>query len=152
MACVVIYLDRETLHADRGGFNFRGDLELDFCCRYKVIKLWEVDPGPVLAMESPGLCPFVPLMSGNPEELIAKPKEKIISAPELIASAEDKRTLLATMSALASRVFEDRKRLDRMLAEIRKMGDNCIIDKLFEEGRAVSLEEGRDQGIRSATV
>ena len=51
---------------------------------YTVVKLWEEDPGEILAMRSPGLCPFVPLMRGEPRKLFVESRKKIEGAPEAV--------------------------------------------------------------------
>ena len=147
LASAVVYLDPRTYRSeDPGVLDVEGDLGTRLFVSYRVVKLWEKDPGPILAMESPGLCPFVPLMRGNPVELAIESKEKILRVPEEVAPFEAKRELLVVLGILASRAIKDRGFLGRLLSEVRKMGENYWIDVLLEEGMEKGLEKGREKG------
>lgn len=145
-ACVVVYLDRQSYLDDPGRLNLRGALGLKLELSYRVIKLWELDPELLLRFESPGLCPFVPLMAGNPIDLVLKSQQKIVNAPERLASAETKRELLTVLGGLATRVIKDRELIIRLFSEIRLMGENYFFDLIRKEGHALGLEEGRKEG------
>ena len=54
-AAVVLYLYREHYRDDPGVFDLAGALGFRFHARYRVLKLWELPPEPILRMESPGL-------------------------------------------------------------------------------------------------
>ena len=153
IASAAIYLDPETYRSEDPGFlDIQGDLGTRLLASYRVVKLWEMDPEPILAMESPGLCPFVPLMRGNPAELVIESKEKILRAPEEVAPFETKRELLAVLGFLANRAIKDLRFLGRLLSEVRKMGDNYWIDLLLEEGMEKGLEKGREEGRREEAL
>jgi len=113
---------------------------------YKVVKLWEQDPATVLRLESPGLCPFAPLMAGNPVDLVLKSQERIVAAPEALASAETKRELLTILAGLSAKVIRDRSLIRKLFSEIRLMGENYFFDLIRQEGHALGLVEGRKEG------
>jgi predicted transposase YdaD len=145
-AAVVVYLDRATYREDPGFLEIRGELGLFLHFAYRVIKLWDLDPDAILGMESPGLCPYVPLMRGNPVELLVKSKERILEAPEDRVSLETKKELLAVLAGLATRVVVEREVLDRVVTEIEAMGENYVFDRFFNRGREAGLREGVAKG------
>jgi len=144
-ASVVVYLDRKLYREDPGRLEIEGEMNTSLRCTYRVVKLWTVDPEPILAKDAPGLWPFVPLMNGNPAELLVKSKERIVGAPESVATLESKKELLAVLGGLASRVIGDRGVLDHLIREITDMGENYVFDRLIEMGR----EQGAKEGARS---
>jgi predicted transposase YdaD len=151
-AAAVVYLDRKTYREDPGSLEIEGELGLRFSIHYQVVKLWEVDPAPILAMESPGLCPFVPLMRGNPLDLLVQSKERILRTSEERAGFEAKKDLLAVLAGLATRVVADRDALARTVREIRAMGENFVFDLLFQEGKEAGLREGLEKGLEKGQV
>jgi predicted transposase YdaD len=146
LASVVVYLDRRTYREDPGCFQLAGALGTSLVATYKVVKLWEEDPGPILALENPALCPFVPLMAGNPEELLVQSRQRILEARDSVVPPEAKRELLVILGVLAGRTIADRALLKKLLMETVKMGDNAYIDLLLEQGEARGLEKGRKAG------
>jgi hypothetical protein len=87
---VVAYLDRETFRGDPGGLLeelYPGKM---LCYSYEVLKLWEMDPEPVLESQSPGLWPFAPLMRGDPYDLLKRSKKRILSVPDNTMGVEYK--------------------------------------------------------------
>jgi predicted transposase YdaD len=148
LGAVVVYLDRSTYREDPGFFEVEGEMGLRISAAYRVIKLWEEDPAPILAMGSPGLLPFIPLMRGNPEELVVQSKELILAAPERLATFETKKDLLVVLGGLATRVIRDREFLGRLLQEVRAMGEemNPFFEPIFNEGKEIGLKEGRAEG------
>lgn len=152
LASTVVYLDRESYHEDPGFLEVQGGLGLRIIVSYKVVKLWEVDPEPILAMEAPGLWPLVPLMDGNPIELVVKSTNRILGAPDDLASPEAKRELLAVLSGLASRVVRERALLNRLVTEILRMGKNYVFERFVNEGWVRGLEEGRREGTRGGVL
>jgi hypothetical protein len=148
----VIHLDRKTYRHDPGVLELEGELGFTLRITYRVIRLWEVDPAPILALGAPGLLPFVPLMAGNPVELLLSSKEKLAVAPEALAAPDVKRELLAIQAVLAGRagragrVIGDCEFLEKLSWEIRRMGDNYFLDLLRKEGIAIGHVEGRQEG------
>lgn len=146
-ASVVIYLDKGAYREDPGQFDLQGDLDFRLFASYKVVKLWEESPEPILAMESPGLCPFLPLMAGKPEELVVRSMEKIKSTSELIASPKAKRDLLMLLTALATRVIMDTETLKEILSDRELWENNPFFKMLRKEATEKGLEEGRTRGL-----
>ena len=104
-ASVVIYLDRRCFVEDPGRFQIVGAFDYRFGVEYKVVKLWEISPEPILIARSPGLLPLVPLMAGNPQELVVRSAETIRNAPEGAIASEDKGLLLDALALLSRRVL-----------------------------------------------
>jgi predicted transposase YdaD len=153
LASAVLYLDpREYRCEDPGFLDVEGDLGTRIFISYKVVKLWEVDPRPILAMQSPGLCPFVPLMRGNPAELVVESKDKILQTPEETAPLDSKKELLTVLGIMATRALRDRELVKKLLSEIRTMGENYFIDLLLEEGMEKGLEKGLVKGRREEAL
>jgi len=146
-ASVVVYLDPKQYREDPGRLDIQGCMDTTLHSTYRVVRMWEVNPGPILEKDAPGLWPFVPLMCGNPEVLVVKSKERIVGAPESLASTESKKELLAVMTGLASRVIEDRRVLDRLIAEITDMGENYVFDRLMDMGRQQATRTARRQEV-----
>jgi predicted transposase YdaD len=146
LASVVVYLDRECYSPDPGLMKLDGELGSSIRISYGVVRLWELDPGPLLALAAPGVLPFVPLMAGKPVELLLKSQEQILAAPEALAGGERKRELLAIQAILASRVIKDPDYLKKLCSEIQRMGENYFLDLLRQEGMAIGLERGKIQG------
>jgi hypothetical protein len=145
----VVYLDRTTYRGDPGMIELAGRGRSRLLFAYDVVKLWELDPRSILAMKSPGLCPFVPLMSGNPVELVLRSQEKIARTPESLISAEGKGELLGILAGLAGRVVHDPKLVERLVSEIRAMDEKNLVFKILrEEGEAVGFEQGKREGKR----
>ncbi len=155
-ASVVVYLHKESYREDPGVFHLEGEFGFAMQVRYTVIKLWDRNPEPVLAMESPGLMPLVPLMSGNADELLVKSVEKIRNTPASVASPEMKREPLKILGTLASKVIKNKDFLRKVRSEIWIMGDNWFLDKVRDEGMQVGLvkgrAEGREEGARRASL
>jgi predicted transposase YdaD len=141
-AAVVLYLYREHYRDDPGVFDLAGDLGFRFHARYRVLKLWELPPEPVLRMESPGLCPFVPLMAGRAEELVVRSVEKITTSPEGQVSFDVKRFLLRTLLTMAQRLIKDPSLLESLFSDPELMET----DFFFLKGQKIGREEGRLEG------
>ncbi len=86
-------------------------------------------------------------MAGNPAELVIKSQEKILTAPEEMASAETKRELLQILVGLAGGVIKDRELLHNLFSEIEKMGENYVFDLLMEKGIEKGARQEARQGI-----
>jgi predicted transposase YdaD len=114
--------------------------------KYRVVRLWELDPEPILSLESPALCPFVPLMRGNAAELVLRSQARIVGAPDAEIPFEDKKVLLTILSGLAGCVIKDKSLLRNLFSEIRLMSDNAFFDMIREEGEAIGLVRGRQEG------
>jgi predicted transposase/invertase (TIGR01784 family) len=145
LQCAVIYLDRSLYRKDTGRFHYQGPWT-EMLFTYRVIEIWNVDPEPILAMESPGLCPFVPLMRGNPGELMLKSYKRIISTPDELVSAEVKAELCTALGEFSERVIKDTKTLEKCYSEIEKMAGGYFYNRARGEGEAIGLKKGRKEG------
>jgi predicted transposase YdaD len=117
------------------------------------VKLWELPPEPILAMESPGLCPFLPLMAGKPEELVIRSLAKIRAAPEQLASAEDKRELLQALASLAGRVVTNMDQLTEMiLSDQELLESHPLYKKGQKTGKAEGTKERQEKALREAIL
>jgi hypothetical protein len=148
LASFAVYLDRKTYRKDPGRFELPATMGTSYVSTYTVVKLWEEDPGDILAMESPGLCPFLPLLRGDPKKLFVESRKKIEGAVPARLPAGTREMLLAAMTVLAARVIKDTHFLRRCISEVRAMGDNWVIDELHREGKAIGRVEGRTEEAR----
>jgi len=143
-ASVVVYLDRKTYREDPGHIDRVLSPGVEFRFSYRVVKLWEVDPAPILDLQAPGLWPFIPLMRGDSRELLQKSREKILAAPDKMISLEGKQELLFIQSGLASRVLKDLDITRSLLSEIQSMGEKYLFELIEEQG----LQKGREKGLQ----
>ena len=147
LASVVVYLDPRTFHGDPGVFEYVGALRFKASVHYGVVKLWEKDPEVVLSMESPGLCPFLPMMRGRPEELVIRSLEKIKNTPDSLVSTETKGELATVLAGIASRMVEDKQLLRNIMSDLDALfGDEYVFGPIREKARALALLEGRVEG------
>jgi hypothetical protein len=142
----VVYLDRRTYREDPGCIDRALSPGVRFTFSYRVVKLWEVEPGPILDLQAPGLWPFIPLMRGDPQELLMKSREKILAAPDRMVSMEAKQRLLLVQSGLASRLLKDLDIARSLLSEIQSMGEKYLFEMIAEQGLQKGLEKGREEG------
>jgi predicted transposase YdaD len=147
-ACVVLYLERRGYREDPGRFDLEGELGFRLFTSYQVLKLWEMPPDLVLRMDSPGLCPFVPLMAGKPEDLMLRSVQRIREAPESAASREQKRLLLLALRALSSRVIQDMSIIESILSDPEFMA----ADPFYKKGQREGIEEGEQRGQSGAIL
>ena len=145
-ASVVIYLDRATYVLDTGRFQILGALKYQFLVDYTVVKLWEISPEPILIAGSPGLLPLVPLMAGNPRELMVRSVERIRRVPEEKLEGLDRGLLLNAMGILARRVLmqTEIEELLRSDPELTKLDPCYWIGK--KDGHGEGKVEGRVEG------
>ena len=145
-ASVVIYLDRAVYVEDTGRFQILGAMNYQFLVDYTVVKLWELSPEPILAAGSPGLLPLVPLMSGNPRELMVRSVDRIRRVPEVELEGHDRSLLLKTMAILAGRVLM-KTEIEELLSsdpELLKLDPFYSIGK--KDGHGEGKVEGRVEG------
>jgi predicted transposase YdaD len=154
---VVVYLDKKTFSGDPGGLVeelFPGRV---LSYSYEVLKLWELDPEPVLESQSPGLWPFAPLMRGDPYDLLERSKQRIVGLPDKIMGLEHKQQLLTILAGLSYRVIKDWPFLQSVLSELGNMSENPVIDALLEMYGPAAIQrreekahrEGRQEGAKA---
>jgi hypothetical protein len=104
---------------------------------FKVLRLWEMDPAPVLETNNPKLLPWALLMKSSDEEV-----RKIAS----IVGSQDDDEAVGRFLTLGS-IRYDRDALNEMVGG-RKMGlRQAILDgKMMEVDRAKAAAEGRAEG------
>ncbi len=145
-ASVVIYLDRAVYVEDNGRFHMLGALSYQFLVDYKVVKLWELSPESILAAGSPGLLPLVPLMSGNPRELMVRSVDKIRRVPEVELEGHDRSLLLKTMAILAGRVLM-KTEIEELLSSDPEL---LKLDPFYSIGKREGHGEGETLAYQSS--
>jgi len=146
---IVVYLDKSTYRKDPGYFHLEFSPGNLLSYQYTVLKLWELDPEPVLGLKIPGIWPFVPLMRGDPIELLLKSRGKILDLPDKMASLDSKQQLLTILAGLSWRIVKDRRLLQSLFTELPNMSMNEFLDFLFEGKRTQVLQEGRKEEARA---
>ncbi|GAC1457816.1 MAG: hypothetical protein PVSMB4_17570 [Ktedonobacterales bacterium] len=122
---------------------------------FEVVRLWEVDPEPILSGKLSGLVPLVPLMRGAAPEQLPELAEHVIQLPDLDALQRgDLVGMLATFGALRFPKVDiwDLLRRNLMLSEVMSelMEDSPFLRRIHDdalaEGRQEGRQEGREQG------
>ena len=114
---------------------------------FQVIRLWELDAQPVLALSNPALLPFVPLMKGgNTGPVLQECAERLRTQP----NAEE---LEAILSMFASYVMESPLinhilRSNAMIEILRESPffKEVLWPKFIEYERELGRQEGRQEG------
>lgn len=107
--------------------------------RYKVIRLWEQDPAPLLANSA--LLPLATLaQTGSPQALL----EQVAAQVDMIEETEEKRNISACAAVLASLRFD--KVLIRQLFREDIMRESPIYQDILQEGREKGLQQGLQEG------
>jgi hypothetical protein len=141
---VVVYLDRDTYRPDPGEFVLLAAGGRPVVFPYRVLRLWEEDPAPLLATGSPWLLPFVPLMDvGERLGAVIECGERIQRAS---ISREEKRDLLVCMGALAGRVIDDWTRLRDLVME-DDMAESAFVKHWIDQGREQGRQQEREQSL-----
>jgi predicted transposase YdaD len=107
--------------------------------RYRVIKLWEQDPAPLL--EHPGLWPLAVLArAAQPQQLLMEVAEKVSTIPD-----ESQRSdLTAAVSILAGLRF-DPKLVHRLFRK-EIMMQSVIYREILAEGELIGEQRGEQRG------
>lgn len=121
---------------------------------FQVVKLWEVDPAPVLTEELAGLVPLVPLMRGAAVEQLPALAERVVSIPEVDALQRgDLLGVLATLGALRFPTADiwDLLRRDSMMSELidELIEDSPFLRKIHDDAVQEGRQEGALEGARS---
>ena len=119
-----------------------GGLSVD--CDYRVIRMWELDPGEIFALNRPSLLAFIPLASRNPRDWNRAAKEIVESG---------NRSLASTFMALGGMRYdrtELKGLLEKVLLEELLKPDwirhSSVVEPLIEQASRQSREEGREEG------
>jgi len=115
--------------------------------RWKVVELWTLPAGELLATQNPGLMPWVPLtdFEGPPEPIIERCREVIDDAPEA-----ERVNLLAVTQVLTRLRYNDFGLL-RLLGGHRVMIESPLIQEIVAEAVAKGKAEGKAEGGAQAT-
>ncbi|MGH9837438.1 MAG: Rpn family recombination-promoting nuclease/putative transposase [Blastocatellia bacterium] len=109
--------------------------------RYRVLRVWEQDPGPLLAHE--GLWPLAVLArSDQPEQLLMEVAEKVSTIPD-----ESQRSdLTAAAGILAGLRFDGELIRRHFRREI--MMQSVIYREILQEGEQIGEQRGEQRGIQ----
>jgi predicted transposase YdaD len=130
-----------------------------FTYPFDVVKLWELDPAPILAGDLAGMLPLVPLMRGALPDQLPRLAERVLETPDLDALARgDLLSMVATFGALRfpkTNIWEAMRRspmfselIDELIEDspfLRKIHDDAVAEGR-EEGREQGREQGREEG------
>ena len=119
---------------------------------FQVVRLWEVDPAPILTGELSGLLPIVPLMRGATPEQLPTLGERVLELPGMDAhQRSDMVNMLVGFGALRFpkvNVWEYLRR-STMLSELMEelVQDSPYLRQIRDEAAAKGLAEGLEQGL-----
>jgi len=150
---VVIYLDPDRYLDDPGEFYLQGE---DVCAayvRYRVIRLWEVDPKELRRTRSPWIEPFVPLCRvRDVKRAVVESRDRILKSR---LGREDRQEVLACLCGMAGIRIRDREQLIALFRGI-DMGESVMVKYWIEQGeergREEGLKEGRKEGREEAAM
>ena len=109
--------------------------------RYRVIRVWEQDPAPLLA--NPGLLPLAVLARTDaPTSLL----QQVATRVDMIEERKQKSDISAYTEILAGLKF-DKDLIRRFLRE-ELMRESVIYQEILQQGRQEGLQEGRQQGLQ----
>ncbi|HEV7129478.1 MAG TPA: hypothetical protein VGN32_18735 [Ktedonobacterales bacterium] len=118
---------------------------------FDVVRLWELDPAPILTGGLSGLVPIVPLMRGARPEQLPTLAEQVLELPELNALQRgDLVSMLATFGALRFPRIDiwEVLRSSTMLSELMNelIQDSPFLRKIHDDAEVHGREEGREAG------
>ncbi|MBW4504643.1 MAG: Rpn family recombination-promoting nuclease/putative transposase [Scytonema hyalinum WJT4-NPBG1] len=117
------YVDRKTRH------------------EYRVIRLWEEDPTPLLA--NPALLPLATLArTDSPQDLL----EQVAAAVDMIEERDERQNISACVQVLAGLRFE--KDLITQLFREEVMQESVIYQDILQKG----LQQGEQRGLQKGEV
>ncbi len=107
---------------------------------YRVINLWEVEAGQVLAERLTPLFPFVPVMRGGTEERVLRQAlEGLRAAPDLAD--------LEPLLAFFARFVRDSEFIRRLMRwDMTILRQSPWYEEILEEGREIGRQEGVQEG------
>jgi len=109
--------------------------------RYRVIRIWEQDPTPLLA--NPALLPLAVLSRTNaPTSLL----QQVAAQVELIKERKQRREISAYTEILAGLKFN--KDLIRRFLREELMRESVIYQEIQQQAKQQGREEGRQEGIQ----
>ncbi len=112
---------------------------------YRVIRLWEEDPTPLLA--NPALLPLATLArTDSPEDLL----EQVAAAVDMIEVTDEKQNISACVQVLAGLRFE--KNLIRQLFREEIMQESVIYQDILQKGLQQGLQQGEELGKKQEAL
>lgn len=138
---VVIYLksiDSELVFVDQ----FQND---NTSHRYRVIRMWEQDPTPLLA--NPVLLPLATLaQTDSPRALL----QQVAEGVAMIEESSERSQLSTCIQVLAGLKFN--QNLIRQLFRGEAMRESVIYQEILEEGRQLGRQQGVQQGVKEEAL
>lgn len=120
-------------------------IDINTSHRYRVIRLWEQDPAPLLA--SPALLPFATLARSDvPNTLL----EQVVSEIDRIEEPSQRGNLAACVDVLAGLRFD--KSLIRQLLREEIMQESVTYQDILQKGAQQGLQQGRQEGRREEAI
>ncbi|MEH1833277.1 MAG: Rpn family recombination-promoting nuclease/putative transposase [Nostoc sp.] len=121
------YVDRKTRH------------------EYRVIRLWEEDPTPLLA--NPALLPLATLARTNsPTDLLSQ----VATAVDMIEETDERQNISACVQVLAGLRFE--KNLITQLFREEIMQESVIYQDILQKGLQKGLQQGEERGKKQEAL
>lgn len=116
---------------------------------WPVVRLWELSADDLLAMNDPGVIPWVPLTKTDapPENLLATCRERI----QAVTDPTDRAGLLVVTQILAGLAFPGRKFLE-LFGGPEAMIESPVLDEVKEILRKRYEAEGAAKALRGAVV
>jgi predicted transposase YdaD len=149
LSSFVIYLNRRRYIHDPGETSYADDLGTECLFRYRVIRVWELDPRTVYRLTYPGLVPLAPLMkTADPVKTMVE-SEEIIRAwnPELV-SDQRKANLRLALAVYSGMVIEDLNMVSELLKVDREwLEQSVLVQEWLRQGREQGIEQGIEKGL-----
>ncbi|BAY10502.1 DUF4351 domain-containing protein [Calothrix sp. NIES-2098] len=112
---------------------------------YRVIRLWEEDPTPLLA--NPALLPLATLArTDSPEDLL----EQVAAAVDMIEVRDEKQNISACVQVLAGLRFD--KNLIKQLFREEIMQESVIYQDILQKGLQQGLQQGEELGKKQEAL
>ncbi|MBE9033984.1 DUF4351 domain-containing protein [aff. Roholtiella sp. LEGE 12411] len=121
------YVDKKTRHS------------------YRVIRLWEEDPTPLLA--NPALLPLATLTQTNsPQALL----EQVAASVDMIEETDERQNISACVQVLAGLRFD--KNLIKQLFREEIMQESVIYQDILQKGLQQGLQQGEERGKKQEAL
>lgn len=112
---------------------------------YRVIRLWEEDPTPLLA--NPALLPLATLAQTNsPQALL----EQVATAVDMIEETDERQNISACVQVLAGLRFD--KSLIKQLFREEIMQESVIYQDILQKGLQQGLQQGEERGKKQEAL
>ena len=112
--------------------------------RYKIVKVWEIDPKEILSRKLYGLYPLLPIMKHDKNEDIEKIISDGINAIREVENAPLQADLMSVMSILASEKYS--KELIKKYIRKEQLMDSALFNEWVEEFVIEGEKRGEKRG------